>query len=204
MSNYNIPSSVDVKSSTTPGTINVYNPSGTNYVSVTAPTTLSGNVDFTLPSTAGTVGQYLRRTGPTSLGWGTPSIFPNSPFPMVTITVRNSTTSFVRTTNALFESACYFPFPGTSAYGGNPPSSIIVLTGSNGVNTYGTYRVTDVTNSTTIAQATTTEYPDPNVVNFFSLGTLSNVSSTPAVWHLQVKRDFGESNMWLYGFMIWG
>ena len=203
MSNYNIPSSVDVKSSTTPGTINVYNPSGTNYVSVTAPTTLSGNVDFTLPSTAGTVGQYLRRTGPTSLGWGTPSIFPNSPFPMVTITVRNSATSFLRTTSTTFESAGYFLFPGTAAYGGNPPSSINVLTGSNGNNTDGEFRVVDVTNSTTIAQATSPKYPE-ETINFFSLGTLSNVSSTPAVWHLQVRLVSGAATVRIYSYMVWG
>lgn len=44
---------------------------GTNSVQVRAPTGLAGNVDFTLPTTVGTTGFFLSRTGPTSTGWAT-------------------------------------------------------------------------------------------------------------------------------------
>jgi hypothetical protein len=204
MSNYTIPSSVDVKSSLSDGRIDVYNPSGSNYVVITAPSSLSGNVDFTLPSTAGTTGQYLQRTGPTSLGWGTPSVFSNAPFPYTAITRRaGSTTENFNITSTTFQNASYVPFPGTSVYGGIPPSSIIVIIGTSDDLTTAQIRVLDLTNVTTIASATTSTFAT-DAVNLFNLGTISNVPASSAVWQFQVRRESGAGTVRMYGYAIWG
>jgi hypothetical protein len=201
MSNYTLISPIDIKSSSTTGTINVYNPSGSNYVSIVAPSSLSTNVDFTLPSTTGETGQYLQRTGPNSLGWSTLPGGSNYILPISSIILPTAIPGFtyIQTTSGTFVNATYFIFPGTTAIGSDTPS-FIFIGGSNGINTFHQIRILDITNSTTIVTSPTLG-PGSGLI-IYNVGTLNNLSTSSAVWQIQMRRVSGASNTRFHSFYI--
>jgi hypothetical protein len=201
MSNYTLTSPIDVKSTAVTGSILVYNPSGTNYVNVTAPTSLAGNVDFTLPSTVGTTGQYLQRTGASSLGWANGNAT-NYPFPYNALTLATTSTALITTTSTTNVSYAQFIFPGTTALNGNTPRLLMTL-GSNSATTTIGITVSDITNATTVATITTGTFV-AGAPTVFNVTPLSNLSTTASVWQILVRRASGTGTCQFYGYTVLG
>lgn len=154
MSNYNLASPVDVKSSASDAQINMYDSGGNFAVQVNAPAGLASNVDFTLPSTSGTSGQLLQRTGATSLGWVTKSGAPTGsslPMQINFCTGNIPTTPLVRTVTGNVIVG-YFIYSGSTASG--PPSNFTMTY----VSVFGTIIsiiIIDLTHSSNVILSTT-------------------------------------------------
>ncbi|MBV1928307.1 MAG: hypothetical protein KUG81_02190 [Gammaproteobacteria bacterium] len=160
---------------------------GTNAVQLRAPTGLAGNVDFTLPSTAGTTDQFLQRTGAASLGWTTNLGISDSSLPLsVKMTNRNGAPSQTQTTT--------FAVRGNVTYDGTTTDNTItkiqaIVETTNDVAT-GQVRIFDFTNSNIIA---TSAIFGPTVGGFpkttIDLGAISNLPTGQALLEIQLRRD---------------
>jgi hypothetical protein len=68
MANYSLASPIDIRSSSVTGQLNLFDVGGVDAVQLQAPS-LTANVPFYFPATAGTTGQILQQTSSTTTGW---------------------------------------------------------------------------------------------------------------------------------------
>ena len=185
MSSYILASPVDVVSSSSNAQINLFSTGSVFAAQFQAPSGLIADVDFTLPTTTGSNGQFLQRTGASSLGWT--NIY-GPMLPMQLRTYRNSTTAKT-TTNTTLQVVSTFYFQGSTALGGNPAAAYIIFSPSTNATTCQA-RISDLTNTTTIATVTSGTFT-AGTLNLINFGALSNIPTGPAIWQLTFARPAG-------------
>lgn len=164
-----------------PGQINLSD--GTNQVTLRAPTGLAGNVDFTLPSTDGVVGQVLQRSGATSTAWVTSSSNAQSSLP-ISLQFNGSNGSPFDTSSTTFVVVSRIIYRGTTI--DNTIGGILVIAGTSNANATGQVQVFDATNSNIIA--TSAIFGPDLPLTIIDLGTISNLPTTQAIFEIQVRR----------------
>lgn len=195
-STYKLTSPIDVYSASSNAQINLSSSGSAFAVQIKAPTTLTTNVDFTLPSSSGSIGQYLQRTGISSLGWTT-TLNPSGSLPNSMRTYRTSTATCTNSTST-YRRTLVFPFLGSTALGGSPTAAYIIISHSNNTVT-SKVQLLDSTNSTTIATATSGTFT-AGTLNLLSLGTITNIPATPAIFTLNFARNSGGGTVSIYNF----
>jgi len=166
----------------TPGII--YLSDGTNSVELRAPTGLVGNVDFTLPSTVGTIGQSLQRSGTSSTTWvDVNQANPNSTLP-ASYRFNDSNGSPASVSSTVFTTLASFVYLGTNT--DSTMINILAIVGANGNNALGEVQLFDFTNSTIIATSATFGPNIPKAI--INLGTISNLPTGQAILEIQLRR----------------
>lgn len=188
MSSYILTSPIDILSPVTAAQINLVSVGSSFASQFQAPAVLTANIDFTLPSTAGTTGQYLQRTGATSLGWANITTTTTLGLPLSLRSYQNST-AVCTTANVTLRSVLTFYFPGSTALGGSPSSAYIVFSPSTNTTTCQA-QIQDLTNATIVATATSGTFA-AGTLNLLNLGTLSNISTGTSTWRLLASRPAG-------------
>ena len=184
----------------TPGQIDVSD--GTNTVQIKAPTGLSSNVDFTLPSTVGTTGQFLQRSGPTSSGWATNIGISNSSLPL-SIGSTNRNGGPAQTNSATFVVRRSITYDGTTT--DNTITKIQAIVQTRDDTTTGQVQIFDFTNSNIIATSAifgplTGGLPRTIV----DLGTISNLPTGQAILEIQLRRPSGTGNAQIHMTQFYG
>lgn len=181
MSNYTLTSPVDV-TSTGASQIQLYDASGTNSVTLAAPT-LTSNVTFPLPSNAGVAGQYFQAIG-TSASW-TSNIYTQPSGTTLPLSYRLSAGALpaagisIGTTPTIIG---YFMFPGSTVA---IPSYATITIGLPSASGFARIRMNDVTNgNVTVMNYAFTSTTGANPPRSFTspLLTFTNLPTTPAVF----------------------
>jgi hypothetical protein len=132
-----------LSTASTPATVRFGQTNGSNYIGLKAPTTVASNIDFTLPNTDGSSGDYLKTNGSAGLGWGTLST--TVPRDLLLLPDVVTVNSIIAT------KICYFSWL-TARYGSSVSARILfetVVTGASAV-----VQVYNVTTATSLASAT--------------------------------------------------
>lgn len=114
-----------------------------------------------------------------------PIITPTARSPIVVV-FSGTANPYFSTTNAAYTTVAIFPFGGTTALG--TPSAIKAIGFKDANPTSWDLRVLDITNTTTIAEATGNTGTAPQLV---SAGALSNLPAGEAMFEFQIKRAGG-------------
>lgn len=189
MSNYKLTPSIDVSSASLTGQLNLYSAGSSNAVQIKAPTGLVSSVPFILPSTAGSVGQYLTNGAGASTWSGGGAN--NTSLPMCLSFITGLGTA-AQTTNTAFTNVGTLYFFGTTTEG--TPSAIYAAIG--GIASVGTrVRLLDNTNTviigTSVAVSTTAT---PQIVQIPITGA---IAATAAQWYVQIARTTsGTARIW--------
>ena len=133
-----------LSTTSTSATVRLNQTNGSNYIGLKAPTTVSSSIDFILPDTDGSSGDYLKTNGSSGLGWGTLATSVPRDLLLIpdVITVNSATATIV----------CYFSWL-TARYGSGVSARILfetVVTGASAI--------VDVYNVTTAAVLATATY----------------------------------------------
>lgn len=132
-----------LSTASTPATVRFGQTNGSNYIGLKAPTTVASNIDFTLPDTDGSSGDYLKTNGTAGLGWGTLSTsVPRDLLLLPDLVTVNSGSATI---------VCYFSWL-TARYGSSVSARILfetVVTGASAV-----VEVYNVTTAASLASAT--------------------------------------------------
>jgi len=180
-----------------PGIIFVSN--GTNSVDIKAPVGLVGNVDFTLPATAGTTGQFMQRTGAAASAWTTVSQFnTNSSLPMF---LKFTTGSGVVTTanSASYVLLSSFIYRGTGTDNVITSASAVISTSAG---TTGQIRIVDRTSTLVICE--TAVFGPSTTVSIISMGVISNLPVAQTIFEVQMKRVGGGGTTNLVSLQLCG
>ena len=175
---------------------------GTNSVQIKAPTGLGSNIDFTLPSTVGTIGQFLQRNSATSLTWTTNIGISDSSLPLsVKFTNRNGAPS--QTNSSVFGVRGIVMYDGTDT--DNTITKIQAIVQTTAGSTTGQVQVFDSTNSNIIATSAIFGPVGgglpPTIID---LGTISNLPTGQAIFEVQLRRASGGGNAQLHTCQFYG
>lgn len=170
----------------TPGQIELSD--GTNAVQVRAPTGLAGNVDFTLPATAGTTGYFLQRSGATATAWA--EVIQNNPSSSLPLSTRfnDSNGAPTSTTSTTFVTEASMVYRGTVI--DNPILQILVIVETTNNNASGQVQIFDYTNSQIIATSAVYGPAGGGGLTKFilDLGTISNLPTGQVILEIQLRR----------------
>ena len=186
MSNYKLSSPVDVSSSSVNGQINMYGAGSAFAVQVKAPAGLVANVDFTLPTTVGTTGQFLQRTGASSLGWVTKSgASIGSSLPVqINFSIANLPTTplnFAVTGNFVIS---YFMYNGSTSSAS--PTRFTIICGTTVLSIF-TLLVFDITNGNNILAPFSSFLPTGNPNMFIITTGFINIPPAQAVFRISIN-----------------
>ena len=107
--------------------------------------------------------------------------------------VANNGVSSISFNNTTFSAVSDFYYSGSTYYGASP-TQFTVIVRTNGTNGSFTARIVDMTNSSNII-ATITGTGVGKTMTILSTTTFANVSTTPAIWELQIiGRPAGGNN----------
>lgn len=150
MSNYRIETPLACRDT---GSLGLHATNSANSIIITSAAT-SANVDFTLPATAGTSGQYLQRSGPTSTTWASGTAVATNDTIPATIRLMGGNLPVTPTniTTVAFTVVGYFIFGGTTT--SRTPQTMSIVFSVSPANTAGQVRLGDLTTPT--ANITTT------------------------------------------------
>ena len=199
MSSYILTSPIDIYLSGSQSQINLYNSAGTFAAQLVAPSTLTANIDFTLPSTNGSTGQYLRRMGASAIEWSNPS---GLGLPIHFRTFQNSTTAKGVSTDLNLQAVGYMYFPGSINLGASPTNAYFVFSQSTTGNSIRT-GISDLTNggaTVNLANYNTLPYA-AGTLNLITL-TLSNISTGPSAWVISIRKTGGTGTVSMHVFKI--
>ena len=187
MSSYTLTSPINISSGGAPTQINLFNAAQTFSAQVTAPTTLTTNVTFTLPSTNGSTGQFLRNTGGGSTAWD--NFVGTNTYPITTnLYSTNATRMGINTTTyVLFSRIVYVQIAG-----GNTPSFLRLVYSINGTGSQWQVQLRDVTNSVILGTGTLVSGGGTIVV---SQVAVSGFTNGPAVLELYLRRSVGNNRL---------
>lgn len=181
MSNYKLTSPIDVSSSSSNAQLNLFNIGGTFAVNVKAPS-LTANVDFTLPSTAGTNGYLLKRTGASTIDWAaSPAVaLSGTSIPtQISFNTGNIPTTSVVVTSSN-NAVAYFMYNGSTL--GGPPTNFSIIYDLASPNT-GRVQILDITNSSNVIADTGT-FSTVATSGIFTVTTFTNVPTSQAVFQV--------------------
>jgi hypothetical protein len=168
-----------------PGQIDISD--GTNAVQLRAPTGLTSNIDFTLPTTVGTTGQFLQRSGATSTAWATGSGSNNESTLPISLRFNDSNGSPVSVNSNTFQVLSRIIYQGTTL--DNTINRIIAIVETSNSAATGQLQLFDITNSLIIA---TSAVFGPAVSGLLptiiDLGTISNLPAASAIFEVQLRR----------------
>lgn len=211
-SNYTLTSPLDVKSTTSSASqINVYPGSASTFaVQVSSPTSLTSNVQFILPSSNGTVGQYLQYG--TGIGgacsWGTvTNSNPNSTLPS-SYQFANTTGTPASITSNTFVTLGRCCYRGTTT--DNTIQTAIAVVQTSNTTATGQVQLYDYTNNLIIAtSAVYGPYNPAAIPKIINLGTISNLPTGNAILEFRIRRvnvggGAGSGNTSLYSFQLLG
>lgn len=202
MSNYKLESPIDVRSPSAASQINLYNSANTFAVQLQAPASLSSNIDFTLPASLGSVGQYFKRTGAAATSWATQSGFPNYTFPIASRTYsgRSTVRSSASTTLQLVDMF-------TAVYANYGGSSVTAYAVASATDTTTTIKIQIIYGSTSLITYTSSTFATantPTMINIGSLGVLPSVASTLQYFTINFAVGSGAGTVSLYEISILG
>jgi len=143
----------------------------------------SGNMIFTDPTAGGpwTLEQLLKDTRASILSY---SFFSSSGTP------------YLETSNSSYQAGAEIIWEGTDNVG--PISSITLLAGSASTTKQASFRILDLDSGLIIAEVSTISL-DRELI---SMGTISNVSTTPARWEVQLRKDDNGAKAQLSALLI--
>lgn len=199
MSSYILTSPIDIFLSGSQSQINLFNSAGTFAAQIVAPSALAANVDFTLPSAAGSTGQYLRRMGANALEWSNPS---GLGLPISMRTYQNSTTAKGVSTDLNLQAIGHIYFPGSTKLGASPTSAYLIYSQSTTGNSMRT-GISDLTNGgATVNLANYNSLPYAvGTLNLITL-SLSNISAGPSVWSIAIRKTGGTGTISIHVFKL--
>lgn len=184
MSNYKLTPSVDVSSSTVGGQINFFDTGGIFAVQMKAPT-LASDIDFTLPSSSGTTGQLLKRTGATTLEWEEPVSASMSLPIQIVLTIGNLPVTPVNAGGNPPPGVivAYFMYNGSTLSG--TPTNFTVVYSSNGGSACRVY-ISDLTNSNNLI-ADTGNFQVNTALNTRVVTTFTNIPASQAIFFVSAS-----------------
>ena len=160
-----------------PGQVNYSD--GTNSVQLSAPTGLSGNVNFVLPSSNGTTDQILSWNASGNTEWINNISNSNSSLPL---SFRYNPAT---TTSSPYQVVSSFVYRGTNT--DNTVTDILAVASTSNSAATGQVRVFDLTNSLVIAESAAFG-PTNTTKIIVDLGTISNLPTGQAIFEVQLRR----------------